>query len=131
MKKTDLDDWILRHDARNLQLKRRLAERGVDLRDRHRVTCYFRSPDQRQAALLAQALSQRCFTVRGATPSGHRVKPSSWQVEAEIEQSIEQVASHEFTETVVRVAAACSSVYEGWYSRIGSAGSDEEIAMQV
>jgi hypothetical protein len=45
----EIDSDIFRHDARNLQLKRRPAERGIDFRGERPITCNFRAPSQRQA----------------------------------------------------------------------------------
>lgn len=102
----------MRHDARNLQLKRRLAERGVDWRECFQTTCRFLAPNPRQASLLKQALYKGGFTaVEEACVPGKKV---FWRVEAQARQSIDRSASHEFTEQMVRTAVSLSCIYDGW-----------------
>jgi hypothetical protein len=110
---SEIDSDILRHDARNLQLKRRLAERGIDFRGERPIICNFRAPNQRQASQLEQALIERGFFVLKVWPTGsgdHCI----WHVRAQVEQTIGQVASHEFSEAMVRSAAKFSCLYDGW-----------------
>jgi len=57
----EMESDIFRHDARNLQLRRRLAERGIDLGGERPITCNFRAPSQRQASRLEQGLIERGF----------------------------------------------------------------------
>ncbi len=108
---------ILRHDARNLQLKRRLAERGIDFRGEREITCKFWAPNQRQASLLEQRLIERGFLVVESSAAGVR-ENATWHVRVRIEGTISQSASHEFTEMVVGCAAALSCVYDGWCTSI-------------
>jgi hypothetical protein len=54
----EIDSDILRHDARNLQLKRRLAERGIDFRGERPIICNFRG-SQPAASLSAGASAYR------------------------------------------------------------------------
>jgi hypothetical protein len=54
MKEADISACVFRHDARNLRLKRKLAERGIDWRNEYRTACHFLAPNQQQAALLAE-----------------------------------------------------------------------------
>ncbi len=109
----EIDSEILRHDARNLQLKRRLAERGIDFRGEREIMCNFRAPDRRQASLLEQRLIERGFlAVEVSAAVGRKNAPR--HVRARMQGSIGQAASHEFTEMVVSCAAALSCVYDGW-----------------
>ena len=113
----EIDSDILRHDARNLQLKRRLAERGIDFRGERQITFNFRAANQRQASQLEQELSRRGFLVLQVSPAGsgdNRI----WHVRAKVERTIGQASSHEFTEAMVRSAAAFSCAYDGWCTRI-------------
>ena len=106
-----LGEALLRHDARNLQLKRRLVERGVDCRLVSDIDCHFWAPDQAHAGLLAQELLAHGFRTRVLAPPR---TAGSWSVHAGITQSLERAASHEFTEEMVRAAAALACEYGGW-----------------
>jgi hypothetical protein len=110
---SEIDSDILCHDARNLQLKRRLAERGIDFRGERPIICNFRASNRRQASRLEQALIERGFLVLKVSPAGsgdHCI----WHVRAQVEQTIGQAASHEFSEAMVRSAARFSCLYDGW-----------------
>jgi len=108
----EIDSDILRHDARNLQLKR-LAERGIDFRGERPIICNFRAPNQRQASRLEQALTERGFLVLKVSPAGPGDR-CIWHVRAQVERTIGEAASHEFTETLVRSAADLSCLYDEW-----------------
>jgi len=108
-----IDGDISRHDARNLQLKRRLAERGIDFRGERPITCNFRAPSQRQASRLEQGLIERGFLVLEVSPARSGDFPI-WHVRAQVQRTLAQASSHEFTEEMVRTAAALSCVYDGW-----------------
>ena len=116
MREAELEAYILQHDARNLQLKRRLAERGIDWRNESLVTCRFRAPNQQQASRLQEALLHQGFAAAKAEPSPG--KAGTWRVQAQVRQSIDRSASHEFTEQMVRSAAVLSCFYEGWEAHI-------------
>ena len=109
----EIDSGILRHDARNLQLKRRMAERGVDFRGERPIICNFRAPNQRQASRLEQALIERGFLVLKVSPAGSG-EHCLWHLRGQIERTIGEAASHEFTEALVRSAANFSCLYDGW-----------------
>ncbi|HLK32029.1 MAG TPA: ribonuclease E inhibitor RraB [Terriglobales bacterium] len=114
MKEAEISGDILRHDARNLQLKRHLAERGIDWRSQCQTVCRFCGPEQQQAAALAGVLRRKGFLVMEPELLPGRSPARGWRVEAQRRQSIERSASHEFTEEMVRSAAAFSCLYEGW-----------------
>ncbi len=116
MKEAETAAYILQHDARNLSLKRRLAERGIDWRNEYLVTCRFLTPNQQQASCLEEVLLNLGFAVAKAEPS--LGKAGNWLVQAQLRQSIDRSASHEFTEQMVRSAAALSCCYEGWEAHI-------------
>lgn len=115
MKETDIAACIFRHDARNLRLRRKLAERGIDWRNECQTACRFLAPDQRQAVLLMEDLNRRGFLSVNSAPAGDK---GSWSVEAHVQQSIDRTSGHEFTEEMVRSAAALSCTYEGWRALI-------------
>lgn len=121
MREADIAGYILQHDARNLRLKRRLAERGIDWRNQYLVTCRFRAPNQQQALRLEEVLLTQGFaTAKAELPPG---RGGNWRVQAQRWQSIDTSTSHEFTEQIVRSAAAFSCFYEGWEARIAPAGA--------
>jgi hypothetical protein len=115
MKEPDIGACIFRHDARNLRLKRKLAERGIDWRNEYRTACRFLAPDQRRAVLLVEDLNKRGFLAVHSAPAGDK---GCWCVEAHVQQSIDRTSSHEFTEEMVRSAASLSCVYDGWRALI-------------
>lgn len=100
----EIESGILRHNARNLQFKRRLAERGIDFRGERPIICNFRAPNQ---------LIERGFLVTRVSPAGSGDR-CTWHVRAQVERTIGQAASHEFTEPLVRSAADFSCLYGGW-----------------
>jgi Regulator of ribonuclease activity B len=116
MREAEIAAYILQHDARNLQLKRRLAERGIDWRNEYQITCRFLAPNQQQASRLKEVLLHLGFVAAKAEPSPGRAR--AWRVESQVRQSIDCSASHEFTQQVVRSAAALSCLYEGWEAHI-------------
>ena len=116
MREAEIAAYILQHDARNLRLKRRLAERGIDWRNEYQVTCSFLAPNQQQASRLEEVLFNQGFAAATAEPSPG--KAGAWRVQSQVRQSIDRSASHEFTELMVRSAAALSCSYEGWEAHI-------------
>ena len=115
MREADIAACIFRHDARNLLLKRKLAERGIDWRNEYQTACRFLAPDQRQAVLLVEDLNRRGFLRVNSAPVGDK---GCWPVEAHVQQSIDRTSSHEFTEEMVRSAAALSCIYQEWRALI-------------
>jgi len=111
MRKAEIAACIFLHDARNLRLKRKLTERGIDWRNEYQTTCRFLAPDRHQAVLLVEDLNRRGFLAVSAAPVGDK---GCWSVEAHMQQSIDRTSSHEFTEEMVQSAAALSCIYEGW-----------------
>lgn len=114
MKQAVILECVLQHDARNLRLKRRLAEHGIDVRDSVGIRCRFLSPSLAQAFVLAAALRQQGLGSAHVAPIGPEQTPTSWSVEAPLEASIDKAASHEFTEMLVRCAAEVNCLYQGW-----------------
>ncbi len=115
MKEPDIAACVFRHDARNLRLKRKLAERGIDWRNEYQTACRFLAPDERQAVLLVESLNRRGFLNVNSAPAGGK---GCWSVIAHVQQSIDRTSSHEFTDEMVRWAAALSCTYEGWRALI-------------
>lgn len=117
MKEKEIAAYILQHDARNLQLKRRLAEQGIDWRTEPRVVCRFRAPSRQQASELARELEQKGFAVVEVAELA-RQSSNLWRIAAHRRQTLEQIASHECTEEMVRSAAALACFYGGWEARM-------------
>ncbi len=116
MNEAEIRRAVFRHDARNLQLKRRLAELGIDFREAHPTTCLFRAPGEPQARQLAQQLQARGFQIMKLSPAGLPKRPKGWSLAVQVLQSMERTASHEFTDAMVRCAAKYSCLYDGWRS---------------
>ncbi len=116
MNEAEIRRNVFRHDARNLHLKRRLAELGVDFREAHPTICRFRAPGEQQASQLARQLEIRGFRVLKMSPARLPKMSACWSLTAQVVQSIEYSASHDFTDAMVRVAAEFSCIYDGWQS---------------
>jgi hypothetical protein len=116
MREVEIAAYILQQHACNLQLRRRPAERGIDWRNEYQVTCRFLAPNQQQASRLEELLLNQGFAAVTASPLPG--KTGAWRVRAQMRQSIDRSSSHEFTELMVRSAAALSCCYEGWEARI-------------
>jgi hypothetical protein len=116
MEEAQIATCIFQHDARNLRLKRRLAERGIDWRNQLEITCRFRAASQQQASQLAKELSGQGFVSVAVSPASG--KHRSWPLKARLWTSIDHVVSHEFTEEMVRSAAAISCTYDGWEAQV-------------
>ncbi len=116
MKEAEIRQSVFRHDARNLQLKRRLAQRGVDFRRAHPTTFLFWAPGEQHGARLAQQLEAGGFRVVKMSPAGAARMPTGWSLAVQVVQSMEESASHEFTDAMVRCAAEFSCEYAGWRS---------------
>ena len=79
-----IDSEILRHDARNLELKRRLAEHGIDFRGERQITCNFRAPDEGTASELEHRLFERGFLRVEISPAGSADLPTAGAQAAEV-----------------------------------------------
>ena len=64
----EIDSDIFRHGARNLQLRRRLAERGIDFRGDAQSRVTSGRLAKRQASRLEQGLIERRFLSVGGFP---------------------------------------------------------------
>ena len=116
MEEAQIAACVFQHDARNLRLKRRLAERGFDWRNQLAITCRFRAASQQQVSQLAEELSGKGFVSLAVGPAPGRQR--SWFLRGRVYLSLDQVASHEFTEEMVRSAAAFSCIYDGWEAQV-------------
>ena len=82
MKEAEIAAYILQWDASNLQLKRHLAQRGIDWKDEYPVTCRFLAPNQQQASRVEEFLLNQGFAIATAKPSPG--KAGTWRVQSEV-----------------------------------------------
>jgi hypothetical protein len=108
------------HESRNAALRQTLIEKGVDLGEPRTIECHFWSWSPANAASLAEDLASRGFEILAQSPA--RTLPSKdpqlWNVEAAIKQSAELTLRREFTDELVRIAAAHFGKYDGWGTRL-------------
>lgn len=110
----EIKTFIREHESRNEALRQRLVGKGLDLREPRAIECHFWAWSQADAASLAEALTARGFQILAQRSAASARDPSLWNVEASIRQSIDLTLRREFTDDLVRIAAAHSGRYDGW-----------------
>jgi hypothetical protein len=110
----EIETIILGHETRNEALRQTLATRGLDLGEPRTIECHFWAWSQDDASALAEALAASGFRILVQRPAGSPKDPSLWNIEAAIRQSIQLTMRREFTDELVRAAAARSARYDGW-----------------
>ena len=118
LSETQIEEAISGHEARNTGLRRVFIEKGVDFGEPRLIECHFWTWSKEDAAGLVGALSTRGFRILAQRPAASSNDPCLWNVEAAIEQSIELTLRREFTDELVRAAAAHSGRYDGWGARV-------------
>jgi len=113
----DIQAAIAGHRVRNVELGRVLASKGVELAEKRPVDVHFWADDQRDAALLARELFRIGFLVKLLCPSEDR-KDGRWNIEAGALVPPDQVLGDHLTEQLVRMAANCGAVYDGWGTQV-------------
>ena len=104
------------HDARNVVLLARLAEKGVDLHAKRRIDLYFQANSESAAAQLAVAFKGGNFeAARTAGPSG---ASSQWSVEVGAHAAPEEVVAADYTRALIRLATDCNARYDGWGTEV-------------
>ena len=78
------------------------------------VDVHFWAWDQTDAAVLARELYRRGYLVTVIARSTPDQDVEQWNVEAGAKVAPQKVLSDEFTEDLVRLAAAHNSAYDGW-----------------
>jgi len=113
-----IEKEISGHEARNAALRRIFVEKKVDLSEPRPIECHFWTWTHEDAVRIAEELTHRGFVIqtRRAAPSSS--DPTLWNIEAGIKQSIDLTLRSEFTDELVRLAAAHSSRYDGWGTQI-------------
>jgi hypothetical protein len=118
LSETQIEEAISGHEARNTALRRVFIEKGVDFAEPRLIECHFWTWSKEDAAGLTEALATRGFRILAQGPTASSNDPCLWNVEAGIRQSIELTLRHEFTDQLVRIAAAHSGRYDGWGTRV-------------
>jgi regulator of RNase E activity RraB len=108
---------IAGHRARNAELGRVLASKGVELTEKRPVDVHFWADDQHDAALLAKEGFRKGFLVKLLCPSQDS-GDGRWNVEAGALVPPDQVLGDHLTEQLVRIAANCGAVYDGWGTQV-------------
>jgi hypothetical protein len=106
------------HESRNAALRQTLIEKGVDLGEPRTIECHFWSWSPANAASLAEDLASRGFEILAQRSARSPRDPQLWNVEAAIKQSAELTLRREFTDELVRIAAAHFGKYDGWGTRL-------------
>src|SRR5713226_2456813 len=115
---TEIEAIIQGHESRNAALRQTLIEKGVDLGEPRTIECHFWSWSPANAASLAEDLTSRGFEILVQRSAGSARDPQLWNVEAAIKQSAELTLRSEFTDELVRIAAAHFGKYDGWGTRV-------------
>ncbi|MDQ2920440.1 MAG: ribonuclease E inhibitor RraB [Acidobacteriota bacterium] len=116
MSEADIQKWIVRHAARNRELKQLIESKGADLAGRRIINLHFWSGGEKAARNLAAALQTEGYVVVSRKPSVS--DPSLWNVEAQVEGSPLSVTAPLFVERIVRVAAENEGEFDGWGTSI-------------
>lgn len=114
MTEEEIQGAISRHRSRNAELRQVLTAKGVSLTQERPVDVHFWAWDQSDAAVLARELYRRGYLVTAIARAAAEQDEERWNVEAGATIAPQKVLSDEFTEDLVRLAAAHDSAYDGW-----------------
>ena len=118
MEGNGIREAIAGHEARNALLRETLIQKQVDPKESRPIECHFWVGGKDDAMALADALRTRGFRIlverKAVTPD----PILSWNVEAEVIQSVDVTITRELTDELVRLAAAHKGRYDGWGTRI-------------
>lgn len=114
----ELATIIREHESRNEALRQTLVGKGLDFAEPRAIECHFWAWSQADATGLAQALTVRGFQILAQRSAASTRDPSLWNIEVSIRQSIDLTLRREFTDELVRIAAAHSGRYDGWGTSI-------------
>jgi hypothetical protein len=114
----EIEAIIRGHESRNAALRQTLIDKGVDLGEPRTIECHFWSWSQANSANLADDLVSRGFKILAQRSARSSKDPELWNVEAAIKQSVELTLRREFTDELVRIAAAHFGKYDGWGTRL-------------
>jgi len=102
------------HRARNTELRKQLTLKTVALSDARPVDVHFWAGDQHDAAMLGRELFKKGFLVKLLAPASDGGRASRWNVDAGALIPPEDILGDRLTERLVRMAADCDAVYDGW-----------------
>ena len=110
----DIQSAVAAHRARNAELRERLIRSAVALSESRPVDVHFWADDQHGAAVLGRELFKKGFLVKLMAPVTYETGGSRWNIEAGALVPPEQILGDRLTEQLVRLAADCGAVYDGW-----------------
>jgi hypothetical protein len=116
MNDLEIQDQALAHDDRNRQILATLASKGVDLSSRRSIDLYFATGSQAHMLELMAALKANGLVdvrVNPATIAGPK-----WTIEARTQAAPQDVATGQYTRSLVRLALAHEAVYDGWGTEV-------------
>ena len=104
------------HDARNRELLLALARHGVDLNAPRSIDLFFVSQSELGAVQLSASLQAMELVIARVGPRAG--SEPTWSIEARTELTPKEVAAKEYTRSLVRLALAHESEYDGWATQI-------------
>jgi regulator of RNase E activity RraB len=114
----EIEAIIQGHESRNAALRQMLIEKGADLGEPRTIECHFWCWSRAASATLADDLASRGFEILTQRSARSSRDPELWNIEAAIKQSAELTLRREFTDELVRIAAAHFGKYDGWGTRL-------------
>ena len=108
---------IAEHRARNVELRQVLISEGIELTKKRPFDVHFFADGQHDAALLARELFRERFLVKLLSAS-EETEERCWTVEAIAEVRPDEILGDRLTEHLVRLAANCRAVYDGWGTQV-------------
>jgi regulator of RNase E activity RraB len=112
-----IQENIAGHNARNKELLKQISERGVDLDTPRPIDILFWVADEQNANSLVETLAKNGLGDFYSVPPDDETE--TWIVEGQVLISPRSVCQEQFTEKLVRLAAAYSGDYDGWGTSIG------------
>jgi hypothetical protein len=110
----EIESAVAGHRARNAELRLHLTRKGIALSEGRPVDVHFLADDQHDAAMLARELFKKGFLVKLLAPAGQDESDGRWSVEAGALVPPDQILGERLTAQLVRMAADCGAVYDGW-----------------
>jgi hypothetical protein len=107
-----IQENISAHNARNDELLKLISEHGVDLDTVRPIDFFFWVADEKNATSLAEILTKDGLGEFFTVPPDDQTQ--TWSVQGQVLISPRSVSQAQFTENLVRIAAACSADYDGW-----------------
>jgi regulator of RNase E activity RraB len=114
MTEDEILESIEGHETRNAALLNGFKEKKIATNEPRHVEHHFWARNQRKAAELARELYKRDFLVLVICPVDDEDGSKWWNVEAELQQTIEQTISQKLVSELVRLAAKFEAIYDGW-----------------